>query len=293
MHRINFDAADARSLMLPEINKVELVLVGCGGTGSWLAPHLVRIARLFHDLHGIEPRVVFIDKDRVEERNTYRQNFVPAEIGRNKAEALAIRYGLSACTEIIASSKPFAVSDYQHGYTEENTLGIFAGCVDNAAARRELEQTLLLWRQNRFNVLVDCGNNKRSGQVIVGTTPVNDRNPFRTFPGYSTWLPKPSVWHKELANENHAEEKKSKRRRGAHEMSCAEIAMMDQQGLSINATIASIAADYLVHILLTQNLNRFATYVDLDGTMMHRYITPRVIKKTVLKESLKGLREMF
>ena len=76
-------------------------------------------------------------------------------------------------------------------------------------------------------------------------------------------------------------------------MSCAEIAMMDQQGLSINTTIASIAADYLVQILLAQNLNRFATYVDLDGTMEHRYITPRVIKRNVLKESLKGFLEMF
>ncbi len=34
MTRINLDASDARILLLPEFERLELVLVGCGGTGS-------------------------------------------------------------------------------------------------------------------------------------------------------------------------------------------------------------------------------------------------------------------
>ena len=297
MARLNLDAVDARDLLMPESEQVALYLVGNGGTGSWLAPHLVRIARLFHDLHGLDTRIMFIDKDKVEERNTYRQNFVPAEIGHFKAEALALRYSLSAGCAITALNKPFVASEFR-GRVENATLSVFVGCVDNAAARSELESMITVVQSKKFNVLLDCGNDRRSGQVIVGTTPSGDKNPFKLFPNHCTWLPKPSVWHKELASEGVLEKKIGIRRsvrngKRAREMSCAEIAMTDQQGLSINAVIASIAADYLVSILLTQNLNRFATYVDLDGSMKHRYITPRIIKRKTLKESLRGVYDLY
>ena len=120
--------------------------------------------------------------------------------------------------------------------------------------------------------------------MIVGITPVEDKKPFKYFPGYCTWLPKPSVWHKELITGTEVEEKK----KPVSEMSCAEIAMMDQQGLSVNAAIAAFAADYLIQIVLTQKLNRFATYIDLDGMSTHRWITPRVVKRKHLRESMRG-----
>jgi len=286
MTRINLDAVDARTLLLPEFERLELYLVGCGGTGGWLAPHITRIARLFHDLNGRDMQVTFIDKDRVEEKNTYRQNFVPAEIGQYKAETLAMRYSLSTGCNIAALAKAFTASDCSK-HTSEDTLSVFIGCVDNPTARHELERTITHTEWRRFCILLDCGNHMRSGQVLVGTTPMENKEPFKPFPGYCTWLPKPSVWHKELITGTGVEEKK-KKKKPVSEMSCAEIAMMDQQGLSVNAAISAFAADYLVQILLTQNLNRFATYIDLDGLITHRYITPRVIKSTQLKEAMRG-----
>jgi hypothetical protein len=51
--------------------------------------------------------------------------------------------------------------------------------------------------------------------------------------------------------------------------------MLDEQGLSINQAIASIAADYLLRLLLTQNLDKFQTYIDLaSGSMKSTYINP-------------------
>jgi len=55
-------------------------------------------------------------------------------------------------------------------------------------------------------------------------------------------------------------------------MSCAEIAMLDEQGLTINQTIASVAADYLVRLLLTQNLDKFQTYIDLNSGSMKKHL---------------------
>ena len=46
--------------------------------------------------------VYFVDPDVVEHKNCYRQNFCEAEIGRNKAESMAFRYGLAWGIEISA-----------------------------------------------------------------------------------------------------------------------------------------------------------------------------------------------
>jgi tRNA A37 threonylcarbamoyladenosine dehydratase len=51
MTTLNRDSLYARKLLLPLSDSTHLVLIGCGGTGSWLAPHLVRIAKLLVELH--------------------------------------------------------------------------------------------------------------------------------------------------------------------------------------------------------------------------------------------------
>lgn len=56
-------------------------IIGCGGVGSWLAPALVRLV----GAHNI----TLVDGDKLEEKNLDRQLFSAADIGKNKAEALA------------------------------------------------------------------------------------------------------------------------------------------------------------------------------------------------------------
>jgi hypothetical protein len=56
--------------------------------------------------------------------------------------------------------------------------------------------------------------------------------------------------------------------------------MRDEQGLNINQTIAAVAADYLVRLLLSNNLDRFQTYLDLNsGSMQSTTITPANVGK--------------
>lgn len=66
----------------------KLILVGCGGVGSWLLPALVRQ----HD----PEKIIAIDGDKLERKNLDRQLFSELDIGRNKAEALADKYGCAA-----------------------------------------------------------------------------------------------------------------------------------------------------------------------------------------------------
>ena len=51
MTTLNRDSLYARKLLLLLPDNLHLVLIGCGGTGSWLAPHLVRITKLLTELH--------------------------------------------------------------------------------------------------------------------------------------------------------------------------------------------------------------------------------------------------
>ena len=70
-----------------ENRPVKIVMLGAGGTGGHIAPHLYRL------LYALNRPVRFIicDGDIVEEKNLVRQNFTPADLGENKAKVLAER----------------------------------------------------------------------------------------------------------------------------------------------------------------------------------------------------------
>ena len=61
---------------------------GAGGTGGHIARRLYRL------LYALNRPVRFIicDGDVVEEKNLVRRNFIPADLGENKAKVLAERY---------------------------------------------------------------------------------------------------------------------------------------------------------------------------------------------------------
>jgi tRNA A37 threonylcarbamoyladenosine dehydratase len=83
-----------------------VVVVGLGGTGSWLAPHAARVAKTLLD-RGKKVRLFFIDHDIVEAANVERQNFCQAEVGYHKARVLALRYGLAWGLDITVFTERF------------------------------------------------------------------------------------------------------------------------------------------------------------------------------------------
>src|SRR5512145_667285 len=69
---LNEDALYARSILLPVVKDITIHLIGCGGSGSWLAPHLARITKLLQEVHHTNVRLAFWDHDTVEEKNIFR-----------------------------------------------------------------------------------------------------------------------------------------------------------------------------------------------------------------------------
>lgn len=75
-------------MKFPTDRPVKVVMLGAGGTGGYVAPYVFRL------LHMLDrpARFVVCDGDIVEPKNLDRQNFVPADLGENKARVLAERY---------------------------------------------------------------------------------------------------------------------------------------------------------------------------------------------------------
>lgn len=274
MTTLNRDSLYARKLLLPLSDSTHLVLIGCGGTGSWLAPHLVRIAKLLTELHDRDVSLTFWDHDHVEPKNVYRQNFCRAEVGANKAVAVAQRYGLAWGVNVRAIEQPFTGElPSQREFAGHET--IYITCVDHNRPRQAVAQVC----QRYGGWWVDTGNRKVSGQVSVGRVFAdNEYSPLR-LPSVTTWLPLPSVQFPDILREQEEEPQAG----DYSELSCADLALLDEQGLSINHAIASAAATLLTKMLVTHDLHYHCAYVSTESGTTLAYNAPRILRK-YLKE---------
>src|SRR5437762_8152297 len=75
--------------------EVQILLIGCGGTGSTIAAGLVHLHQaLLAFGHPGGLQVTLVDGDRISRANCVRQPFSESEIGLYKAEVLASRINL-------------------------------------------------------------------------------------------------------------------------------------------------------------------------------------------------------
>lgn len=140
---------------------VKIVMLGAGGTGAHIAPHLYRL------LYALERPVKFIicDGDKVEPKNLVRQNFTEADLGENKARVIAERYSdvfgletsyiprfIEDAGQLEELLRPEVFRHYVYG-SEPNTgrwvtnseLVILIGAVDNNKSRIIAFRSHTLW----------------------------------------------------------------------------------------------------------------------------------------------------
>ncbi len=262
---------NATPVLLRRTRRMRFVLAGCGGSGSWLAPSIVRLARVLREA-GRDVTVTFVDPDTVEAANVPRQNFCDAEIGCPKATALATRYGAAWGLEIKAVVGRFDPNAVAVSYNE---IVILMGCVDNAAARQSLAAALRHSTDSPSVWWLDCGNARESGQVLVGSASSVEalQGAFR-LPSVCAALPSPALQHPELLTPLPEEVDGSN-------LSCEQIALANAQSLMVNQRVAAEAADFLLR-LTVGGLRRFATYFDLNsGSARSKYTTPVAVAAAV------------
>jgi PRTRC genetic system ThiF family protein len=246
-----------------------IVLVGCGGTGGFLAEAVCRL------LIGRTARLCLVDHDRVEPHNVARQAFDRRDVGRFKAEVLAERLARRFEREVSYSVLPYDRELHAGVFGDSSRhLRLLVGCVDNAAARRVIASTLdgPSWAGARSHNAwwLDTGNNRNSGQVLLGNTtrPEALRRAFVPAHGRCRALPAPSLQRPDLLNAPPEPRPRP---------DCAESVANGMQGPTINQIVASIAASY-IEKLLAGTCSWMATYFDLDdGTLRCLPADPKLV----------------
>ena len=250
----------------------KIYIIGAGGNGSYLIPNIARFISTLNT--GRKCQLIIVDGDTVEDKNLIRQNFVSADVGKNKAEVLAQRYSGAFGVEI--GHIPSYMSTWRDVQVERDALVIT--CTDNLKSRKIIADSC------KNNVWIDLGNEATHGQVSFSYTGI------RTWDGTiynNSRFQIPNVF--ELFPD-HLEKLSEENRKESIRVSCAELAEESPQQLGfINNTCAAVAMNY-VHALLTQRpILTYMTFVSIDNTFEQRFITESIIKEWSKKiERMKG-----
>ena len=228
---------------------VKIVMLGAGGTGGHIAPHLYRL------LYALNRPVRFIicDGDVVEEKNLVRQNFIPADLGENKAKVLAERYSgvfgmeteyvpdfVESEERLMSLLEPYVWRQYS-SYTETNIVReqvILIGAVDNNKSRQLCHS---VFYKSHELIYIDSGNGEHTGQVVCGI-----RSGGRTM-----YRPVGALYPDVLEETD----------KFPTELSCAEASLSAPQSIAANITAATAVVDIIYNILaLGESRVRMVTF---------------------------------
>lgn len=247
-----------------------ILLIGCGGTGSYIIPNLVRLIA-----NSKQPICLTIaDADLVENKNLVRQNFIKSDVGKNKAEALAKRYSAAFGIQIQFIPKYLETAeDVGNALRNASANGVAFGgqtplvisCVDNIKSRSFMVEALRLYYPYR-GYLLDCGNEDVAGQVLLSclsdektaTTGVY-RTPhiFEVFP--------------EL-------KERAKTDKLASELSCAEMAESSAQFGFVNLTAATLALNFIYDLLSENPISTYMVEFSIKNKFSQRSLTKSMLE---------------
>lgn len=134
---------------------VKIDIYGCGGTGSHVINGLARMAKALSDLNHPGIHVTAYDPDYVSHENVGRQAFYDADVGQSKSKILIERinlYYLQSWRAVRGSAPSSSRAD------------ICISCVDTKSSRKKISKS----RFKKGAYIIDCGNARASGQVIIG-----------------------------------------------------------------------------------------------------------------------------
>ncbi len=242
----------------------QVVLVGCGGTGSLVAEGL---CRLFYGNDTIH--LTLIDPDVVEPHNVLRQLFYPRDVGAPKAEVLARRLSANFGRRISYVTLPWhkdAYAELSKSSVMDGSLPshirLIIGCVDNHTAREAIQASLRNdsgYSNGPYGPWwLDAGNGAASGQVYIGnsTLAVLERaKSFISGPDDVLRLPLPTVQQPALLQPTEEETAR---------LDCAQAVALGDQSPTINQAMATLVLEY-TRRLFQGTLPWRASFIDLQA----------------------------
>ncbi len=257
-------------------DRIVILLVGTGGTGSFIAHILAQLA-CWAKGAGIDMRLYFVDHDHGEEKNLVRQNFCQAEIGYPKAFSLAWRYtaafGLTGLTitSVVEQFSAELLDRYRPAYSPQGTLTLVIGAVDNVCARRKIAEAITArLEQNpggRHKYWwLDAGNERFSGQVLIGNS--LEPEPLLSPLGYCTGVPLPHLQEPTLLMDRDKalrQAQEASQDSAPIDLSCADLNLLGEQSAMINRTMATWIGVYLYRLLQSRDLCWSGSWINLEA----------------------------
>ncbi|MBX3058852.1 MAG: ThiF family adenylyltransferase [Anaerolineae bacterium] len=260
-------------VVLGDVNRFRIMVVGAGGTGSTLALFLAGLA--FHARQkGIQVELTLVDHDVVEMKNCGRQavSLQAAQVGGiPKVADLALRlnaaYGLGIEAWPVKYEAGLARGWYHRDTNGSALARLIIGCVDNHLGRQEIARTITAFDGRIW--AIDSGNEQHSGQVLIGNLTDVSRIRLDRL-GLCRGLPSPYVQEPDLLEPDPA----------AHSQSCAELTLAEAQSLMVNRMAAAIAAQYVATFVLQRQVLQLGSTFNLDPpTIRSRLITATAISQ--------------
>lgn len=228
---------------------LSVALVGAGGNGSQMASGLARLNCALRALGGYGLHVTIIDPDIVSASNVGRQLFSPSDVGHAKATILATRINLFFGTRWDAMvARAGAVN------SPGTRFDLVVGCVDSNAARRDIRE---LCERQRVEYLLDLGNDRHSGQVVLGQAQA-DKGTLRL---PLVWELFPSILDTTAVEDDGP--------------SCSVADALAKQDLFINQATATAALTLLWQLVRTGEIEHHGAFVNLrTGSQVPLAICP-------------------
>jgi PRTRC genetic system ThiF family protein len=241
--------------------KVQILLVGAGGTGSRMLEKLVCLHRAIRALgHPFGLNVTVIDPDTVSPSNIGRQAFYPGDIGAFKSDVLVNRANMALEDTVWTS-----VVEKINTSVKLSDIDLVIGAVDNRAARlgilRGLESPM-----SGKRYWLDTGNRRADGQVILGevTSGRLKKDDLMRLPHVGELYPDLIDPAAETDDDG---------------PSCSLAEALEKQSLFINPTVADVAANILWQLFTKGSIDTHGAFINLDRMM----VTPLRIDPLVWK----------
>jgi PRTRC genetic system ThiF family protein len=223
--------------------KVQVAVIGAGGTGSQLMNNLVRLHLALIALgHPGGLQVTLWDDDIVSAANVGRQSFYPGDIGSPKASTIVNRINMAF--QLNWSSQVQRLNG-------ESALKaqIVIGCVDNRKARLAILEAA---KRNRVHYWLDCGNRLGDGQVVLGEV-----CPTLVRKGNGPRLPHAADLYPELIDP--AQDATD------DVPSCSLADALEKQSLFINTSVAMFACNILTELFRHGQIAYHGIFVNLKS----------------------------
>ncbi len=142
-----------------------IAVYGCGGTGSHIMNGLAMTDHQLKQANKPGFHVTAYDPDVVTHGNIGRQAFFNSDIGHNKAKVLTERINMYYGTNWMGIASKAPSSDRKD---------LVIACVDSIKSRESIARS---W-QKEGAYLIDTGNSRTSGQVLIGQYKGKLANPY-------------------------------------------------------------------------------------------------------------------